>query len=474
MNKMYNVEKTRKFILCECNENRTLLKKIKTLIKLTNEFFFDSTLFSDAEFNHIIFNVYNEEYYTRNEYEKLNPIDISPTTIKNVSTYHVTFKKHSIIEQLQSFVEKELCYIYVFKQINSINPEKLAKYPRKYISNDRIKNISNCMYKMMFVSQEYLENQEVFEKVHDKILNLTLLKSEATLKTFSFLKVSSSKIKNKKSKKMTLYLNKANCCYISSLLSILFFSHNGHFISNMLCERINEINFSNLAKVCSQQSPLKTIDAVKEHSLKIQKLLHDMFFDLQRTKYHPCDLINELHTCDPRIQVGHFQNPGETYDLIANLFPSLLINFQRQESDGVFERELALFDTTDLPNLSNIMKSYPDHLVFLNGGIERIVHGLINWSERGFGEVININDQKYKLVGVIMHLSLSHYYSYFLTTEGESNDNESSLGSSLEAYGDWYHYDDMMSANPDYVEKLPNVFKDTRIEQPAMFFYVKV
>jgi len=253
------------------------------------------------------------------------------------------------------------------------------------------------------------------------------------------------------SEKIKLYHNSKNCCYVSSLLSILFFSNGGYFISNMLCQTLDSIKYQNGVKTI--KSDIKDLNVF---ATKVQQLLNDMFFDLKR-KIKPHELMKLLNECDNRMVVGQFHNPSEVYELLCGLFPQLLINNENNEIDN----NQALFDMTDLPQLKSSEflkknKNKPKHLVFSNGGIERI-HGLVDWKKKGFG--MTILNGMYELCGIIVHQSMSHYFSYFKAINGK-----------------WYTYDDILSDSSHLCtnEIGYGVFKDTRIEQPAMFFYILI
>ena len=174
------------------------------------------------------------------------------------------------------------------------------------------------------------------------------------------------------------------------------------------------------------------------------------------TDCHPNDLILKLSDCDTRIKCGQMGNPSEIYDLLATLNNNLMLRYERKESDGIFSRSQTLFDMTDLPDLTNSVHKWPSFLVFSNGGIERKIKGLIDWRTKGFNDTIL--EGKFKLVGVIFHIHLSHYTCIFQI--------EDKL----------FYYDDMSSEYASQINKsfkdIENeVFQDNIVKQPAMYFY---
>jgi hypothetical protein len=244
-----------------------------------------------------------------------------------------------------------------------------------------------------------------------------------------------------------LYSNKQNSCFIDSLLAILFLSGRGYYISRLIRTDIESIQYEK--GVCSQYSRVRD---VTNYALRVQQLLKNMFFDVDR-KTHSIHLIRALSRCDARLKSGAMGNPAEIFDLLCGLFPSLKIRYRRKESDGIFTREQSLFDMTDLPTLSEMIKNTPPFLTFSNGGIERPTKGLINWAKKGFD--MTIINNTYTLVGAIVHVLQSHYVAYFSVD------------------GQWFHYDDLSSPNASPIDTLPKIFHDTRTLQPAMLFYKK-
>lgn len=245
---------------------------------------------------------------------------------------------------------------------------------------------------------------------------------------------------------MKLWKNKSNSCYIDSLLSILFLAKEGWFISKILCEEVNEIEYPPGIRTLTSK-----IDGMNKFASKVQTLLSGLFFDIQR-KEHPNSLISFLSYCDTRIKTGNTGNPAEIYELLTSLFPSIQIHYRRKESDGNYDRSQALFDMTDFP-LKKIISS-PKLLVFSNGGIERF-KGRINWAKRGFGVEIKHRMNIYELVGVIMHIGMCHYVSYYKVDDV------------------WWYYDDLFSRSKRIENQIQEVFVDTPRQQPAMFFYLK-
>lgn len=301
----------------------------------------------------------------------------------------------------------------------------VEKHPIQLLEKDKNKLIE-CLYTQLFECEV-----DIPKTVKNKILQITTIKEVMP--------------KNN----MKLYSNRSNSCYMNTLLSILFLADNGYFITKILREDIDNVVYGK--SVCSTKS--KIID-VSTFAKQVQQKLKGMFFDVER-KIHSAELIRLLSHCNSNIKLGCISNSAEPYTLLCDLFPSLQVKYNRSEADGVHVRTQCLFDMVDLPRLKKVLKSSPDVLVFYNGGIERLTEGLIDWSAKGFDE--EILKDRYRLVGVIVHLGLVHYKSY------------------TNIDGKWYEYNDVVSDTAHLIRHLPEegVFKDTKTSQPSMMFYVK-
>lgn len=251
---------------------------------------------------------------------------------------------------------------------------------------------------------------------------------------------------------MKFYSNKSNSCYIDSLLSIIFLADMGVFAKSILLANITRTTYT--PSVVSSDS---IVNDVKRFARDVRIIMYQLFTDADR-KRHSTDLVRVLSRANRAFTLGSMANPAELYDLLASLFPRLLVQYNRKESDGVFARQQCLFDMTDVRDVRVRLRSWPSHLVFSNGGIERYTtrKNLINWSEKGFG--LTLYGNMYRLVGVIVHVNMCHYVSYFQIKQGEP----------------FYYYDDM-NGDPVIVNELPTngVFQDVHKQQPAMYFYVK-
>lgn len=254
-----------------------------------------------------------------------------------------------------------------------------------------------------------------------------------------------------------LYENRQNSCYIDSLLSVIFFADYGWYISQILRTDVTKIKYEK--GVCSLGSNIKNMNT---YASLVKLKLSKMFLDVDR-EIHTCSLIGLLSKCETRLKVGAMSNVAEAYELLCGLFPSLRIQYKRLESDGVYDREQCLFDMTDLPTLKEVLVSEPEVLTFSNGGISRGGGKRINWTKYGFGETIL--DGKYRIVGVVVHVHLSHYVAYFYVPSKTRNSK-----------GHFYYYDDMVSNEAKMVASLPmiGIFQDSIAKQPAMFFYRRV
>lgn len=334
---------------------------------------------------------------------------------------------------------------FTIKQNNSLLRGILVRGDTIEYNPFFIKNIEDLEY--------HLENGMLREVILRKMGNVNLKLFECVssyLLNDELLYQAKDKIGNIQKIPMLLYKNKQNSCYIDSLISIIFFADYGYYITQILKNNVDTNNYTK--GVCSINSNIVNI---KEYAKEVQSMLKIMFFDVERTE-HTCSLIFLLNKCDTRLKVGTMENVVETYELLCSLFPSLLIQYKRLESDGIYDREQCSFDMTDLPSLSENIKSEPSILTFFNGGITRREMGLIDWKTYGFEETIL--DEKYQLVGVIQHVDLVHYISYFKIN------------------GIWYYYDDAQSDKANPIDELPHmgIFQDSKTKQPGMLFYRKI
>lgn len=253
---------------------------------------------------------------------------------------------------------------------------------------------------------------------------------------------------------MTFYTNRLNSCYIDSLLSILFLADMGSFV-----RRILQTNITRTTYRPSTVTSTSGITDIRQYAREVRTVIDRLFRDVQRER-QSTELAKITSRADRAFTVGRMGNPAELYELLTALFPALLIEYARKESDGIHTRRQCLFDMTDVRTVRVQLRSWPSHLVFSNGGIEWYRGGarnLINWTDRGFG--LELYGGLYRLVGAIVHVNQCHYVSYFRIRPDEP----------------FYYYDDMHT-QPQLLDELPTrgIFMDTTKRQPAMLFYVRM
>lgn len=240
-------------------------------------------------------------------------------------------------------------------------------------------------------------------------------------------------------KRIKLYHNQNNSCYLNSLLSILFCCREGFFVKKILSHILNDIKYPKGIK--SLNSKIKD-EELETYAKELQTQINDLFFDILR-KTHSTILVKKLAECNTFLEYNAPENPVLIYNMLSSFFPDLLIKYNRKELDGIFPREQSVFDITDIDLLRETMTSFPPYIIFSNGGIVQD----IDWGEKGYGLKLTVKEKEgeYDLVGMIVHRNQNHFYSLFLSENV------------------WYAYDDSVSNFACKIENFPAHFFNEKI-----------
>lgn len=320
--------------------------------------------------------------------------------------------------------------------------------------------------------------------------------------------------------------NWAASCYIDSILMVLFDSVSSFWRKGIMDVDVSTIDYTGRIQGSTTTS-INTIDKMIKQARKIQNQIKEDYASTHVEKrVIKCTVLRQLlaevlPSMKPRGNWVLF-NTGQTYDVIANVFPDLMMDipFQihrwvhprkdgetkesnnrpgRYISDSVdYVREASLTmwdyldpltDFEDEHDYKEIRWDLIDSpvLVFYNGGTPRIRNFGVSGREKGYIYIqgdktgiikkhsfdihkrcsfgMTIIDGRYRLIGVI-------------TLEGVSPQNEGGSHYTAHFMGtdeNWYYYNDI-GAQVIKVDSLPEegVWIEKGSSMPSMYFYQKI
>jgi hypothetical protein len=277
------------------------------------------------------------------------------------------------------------------------------------------------------------------------------------------------------------YVYWENSCYIDSLLVTILNNVSRFWRRHILFDSLDHTYLKPLERCPSVE--------VKDIAREIQTELKRDFFDFLAGKQEPkmCTKVREaLGRCLSLKQGGRWsiQNVADMYSTLCILFPDITLDIPYRVRDKKKVTELryskdymlTMWDYMDPLTMGEKFKEiqwglcHSPVLVFTNGGVPRIVNFAdpdpediddIRITKRDvFGDAII--DGKYRIVGVVVLLGVSH--------------KESDTGKHYVAYfmgptKKWYYYNDI-SSNITEIDELPeSVWHERGGSMPAMYFY---
>lgn len=267
-----------------------------------------------------------------------------------------------------------------------------------------------------------------------------------------------------------------NSCFLDSLLVMLLFSVETKFRDIFFNYNFNKNEYKNIV-FCKG----KNLDdnELEEYYNKVKNSLKTTFdsivFNNKIDTVKCSNIRNILGECKKVISSGGFDSLTGLYELIVNIFPKLRIMKEQYINLGDYLNPNQDFDfsslnedfivfnnDTTILDVNNNITIYYKKLNEENDVADIYETGMLFPKTKPLEKEIELNDIKYKLIGVIIHEDQTHYVLYFKP---------------LWNIGNFYYYDDMKDDGKfKKVDELKDddIFSVTNNKIPELYFYQKV
>lgn len=255
-----------------------------------------------------------------------------------------------------------------------------------------------------------------------------------------------------------------NSCYLDTILVMILFSTGTYFRYNIFNTKFNENLYKGILvnTFCDKDSDYKDIKNIKEFRNEIKTQLVDIFVNViknTKDKNVKCTNIrNILGKCKSGISSRDIFSSTVLYDVIANVFADLKLRLKTPNilNDLKYKNYIDLSDYLEGKldyfggNNSIIVFSNDvyDNYSYINKNMNKINN---NNQKEVLDEVIEINKDRYILIGLIINENEMHYVMYFKPLWDSTN---------------FYYYDD--TSDGGKIEKLSK--GDYKSRKASIFF----